>query len=82
MPVHDHERAGEANREARLDGTELARRDAARELLSRPELVAAIALMSIVRFASTAPTPVLPLFIQQMHLELGSEYIELLLQVR
>jgi DHA1 family multidrug resistance protein-like MFS transporter len=41
-------------------------RDAARELLSRPELVAAIGLMAIVRFASTAPQPVLPLFIQQM----------------
>jgi len=41
-------------------------RDSARELLARPELVAAIGLMSIVRFASTAPQPVLPLFIQQM----------------
>jgi len=41
-------------------------RAAAGEMLRRPELVAAIGLMSIVRFASTAPQPVLPLFIQQM----------------
>ena len=41
-------------------------RVAAQDLLSRPGLVAAIVLMAIVRFANTAPTPILPLFIQQL----------------
>ena len=37
-----------------------------RAILGRPELVAVIGLMTIIRFASVAPQPVMPLFIQQL----------------
>ena len=37
-----------------------------RDLLGRRELVAVIVLLSIIRFASMAPQPILPLYIQQL----------------
>lgn len=37
-----------------------------RDLLLRPDLLAVIGMMTIIRFAAMAPQPILPLFIQQL----------------
>jgi DHA1 family multidrug resistance protein-like MFS transporter len=37
-----------------------------RDLLARPEFLAVIGMMTIIRFAAVAPQPILPLFIQQL----------------
>ena len=54
----------EPSRDRRRTGTAVS--VGGRAWLKRPDLLVAVSLMAIVRFASVAPQPVLPLFVQQL----------------